>query len=393
MKMKHPACGSAPRFQQTRRSASLHGSVGSAHAGFAGLESPAHKNSGSIGVSVVGGVVQPRALNPIPVRLSGPAICHRNHAPSIFALVLLLAAGCRWQGAKPDGSGTMDCTQVQVSAQIAGRVLELSPHEGDVVKEGAPVARLDARDYELKRDEARAALANMQAQLDLLKAGARAEDIERAREAVREARAAATAAAADKKRIEEVYAQGSATQKLLDDARAGAERTAAALAGAEQTLARLEHGNRPEEIRIAETQVELAKAKLALAEKSVADCVINAPLDGTVTTRSREPGEWATPGAPLVTLSRLDEVWLAIYIPENNLGRVKLRQKASVRLDGSDQRYEGVVTFISPEAEFTPKNAQTPDERAKLVYRVKITLKNPNGVFKPGLPADAFLEN
>jgi HlyD family secretion protein len=233
----------------------------------------------------------------------------------------------------------------------------------------------------------------MQAQLDLLKAGARAEDIERAREAVREARAAATAAAADKKRIEEVYAQGSATQKLLDDARAGAERTAAALAGAEQTLARLEHGNRPEEIRIAETQVELAKAKLALAEKSVADCVINAPLDGTVTTRSREPGEWATPGAPLVTLSRLDEVWLAIYIPENNLGRVKLRQKASVRLDGSDQRYEGVVTFISPEAEFTPKNAQTPDERAKLVYRVKITLKNPNGVFKPGLPADAILEN
>jgi HlyD family secretion protein len=305
----------------------------------------------------------------------------------------VLAAGCRWQGAKPDGSGTMDCTQVQVSAQIAGRIVELSPQEGDVVKKGAPVARLDARDYELKRDEARAALANMQAQLDLLKAGARAEDIERAREAVREARAAATAAAADKKRIEEVFAQGSATQKLLDDARAGAERTAAALAGAEQTLARLEHGNRPEEIRIAETQVELAKAKLALAEKSVADCVINAPLDGTVTTRSREPGEWVAPGAPLVTLSRLDEVWLAIYIPENQLGRVKLRQKASVKLDGSEQRYGGVVTFISPEAEFTPKNAQTPDERAKLVYRVKVTLKNPNGVFKPGLPADAYLEN
>jgi HlyD family secretion protein len=309
-----------------------------------------------------------------------------------YTLALVLAAGCRWQSAKPDGSGTVDCTQVQVSAQVAGRVLELPPQEGDAVKKGALVARLDARDYELKRDETRAALQSAQAQFDLLKAGARSEDIERAREAVHEARAAATAAAADKKRIEVVFAQGSATQKQIDDARAGAERTAAALAGAEQNLMRLERGNRPEEIRIAEAQVEFAKAKLASAEKAVADCTIVAPLDGTVTTRSREPGEWVTPGAPLVTLSRLDEVWLAIYIPEDLLGRVKLRQKASVKLDGSDQRYEGIVTFIAPEAEFTPKNAQTPDERAKLVYRVKVTLKNLNGIFKPGLPADAFLE-
>ncbi len=311
----------------------------------------------------------------------------------LAALACFSVVGCRWQGAKPDGSGTVDCTQVQVSAQVAGRVLELPPQEGDAVKQGALVARLDARDHELRRDEARAALANAQAQLDLLKAGARTEDIERAREAVREARAAATAAAADQKRIEDVFAQGSATQKLLDDARAGAERTAAALAGAQQNLTRLERGNRPEEIRIAEAQVELAGVRLAQAEKAIGDCVINAPLAGTVTTRSREPGEWVTPGAPLVTLSRLDEVWLAIYIPEDRLGRVKLRQKASVKLDGSEQRYEGIVTFIAPEAEFTPKNAQTPDERAKLVYRVKITLKNPNGIFKPGLPADAFLEN
>ena len=311
----------------------------------------------------------------------------------LLGSALVMTAGCRWQAAPPDGSGTVDCTQVQISPEVAGRVVDLPPQEGDVLKKGALVARLDAGDYELKRDEARATLANAQAQLDLMKAGARTEDIERAHETVREWRAAATAAAADKKRIEEVFAQGSATQKQIDDARAMADRTAAALAGAEQNLARLEHGNRPEEIRIAESQVELAKAKLASAEKSVADCTVVAPLDGTVTTRSREPGEWVTPGAPLVTLARLDEVWLAIYIPEDQLGRVKLRQKASVKLDGSEQRYAGVITFISPEAEFTPKNAQTPDERAKLVYRVKITLKNPNGIFKPGLPADAFLEN
>ncbi|TAN38440.1 MAG: HlyD family efflux transporter periplasmic adaptor subunit [Verrucomicrobia bacterium] len=315
-----------------------------------------------------------------------------NAGKLLWLGLALLAAGCGARSGKPDGSGTIECTQVQVAPQVAGRVAELLPQEGAALKAGDLVARLDARDYELKRDEARAALASAQAQLDLLKAGARIEDVERAREAVREARAAATAATADRKRIEEVFAQGSATQKQLDDVRATADRTAAALAGAGQNLARLEHGNRPEEIRIAETQVELAKTKLAQNEKNIADCVVYAPMAGVVTTRSREPGEWVTPGAPLVMLSRLDEVWLAIYIPEDRLSRVKLGQPAFVRLDGDPQRYVGVVTFISPQAEFTPKNVQTPDERAKLVYRVKITLKNPNGLFKPGLPADGFLE-
>ena len=310
-----------------------------------------------------------------------------------LATLLVTSGGCRWRGVQPDGSGTIDCTQVQVAPQISGRVAELPPQEGDVLKQGALVARLDARDYELKRDEAHAALANAQAQLDLLRAGARVEDIERAREAVREAHAEAMAAAADRKRVGEVFAAGSATQKQQDDAVSAADRTAAALAGAEQNLARLEHGNRPEEIHAAEAQAELAKVRLAQAEKAVADCIVTAPMNGVVTTRSREVGEWVTPGAPLVTLSRLDEVWLAIYIPEDRLSRVKLGGKAWVQLDGDAQRYEGVVTFISPEAEFTPKNAQTPDERAKLVYRVKITLKNPAGIFKPGLPGDGFLEN
>jgi HlyD family secretion protein len=138
--------------------------------------------------------------------------------------------------------------------------------------------------------------------------------------------------------------------------------------------------------------VAQAKARVALAEKAASDCTVTAPADGVVTTRSREPGEFVGPGAPLVTISRLDEVWLSIYVPEPNLGRVKLGQAAQVRIDGSDRQFKGTVTFISPEAEFTPRNVQTPDERAKLVYRVKITLPNPEGVFKPGMPADGFLE-
>jgi HlyD family secretion protein len=301
-----------------------------------------------------------------------------------------LLAGCGLGSGGPDGSGTIECTQVQVAPQVAGRLLSLPPQEGDSVKAGDVVAKIDPADYELRRDEARAGLALAQAQLDLMLAGARDEDIQRAREQVNEAKAAAGAAEADYLRIKQVFEKKSATQKQMDDARAQAERTTATLAAAEQGLVKLTRGNRQEEIRISQAQVDQARARLAVAEKAVADCTITAPMDGTVTTRAREEGEIVSPGSILLTLSRLDEVWLSIYAPEDRLSRVKLGAKARVKLDGDKQMYEGAVTFISPEAEFTPKNVQTPDERAKLVYRVKITLANPDGLFKPGMPADGF---
>jgi HlyD family secretion protein len=119
---------------------------------------------------------------------------------------------------------------------------------------------------------------------------------------------------------------------------------------------------------------------------------VKAPQDGVVTIRSREDGEMVSVGTPLITVSRVDEVWLSVYVPEPQLGRVKLGQTASVKVDGIESMFTGKITFVSPEAEFTPRNAQTPDERAKLVFRVKITLSNPNGIFKPGMPADAYLE-
>jgi HlyD family secretion protein len=293
---------------------------------------------------------------------------------------------------QPDGSGTIECTQVQVAPQVGGRLLQLPPQEGDALTNGQLVAQIDASDYRLKRDEARAALALAQSQLDLLLAGSRTEDVQRGQAQVREARASAEAAAAEVKRIAQAFAQKSVTQKQMDDATAMAERTAAALTAAEQQLAKLVAGNRKEEIEVARSQVEVARSKLATSEKAIADCTVTAPMAGAVTTRSREVGEMVSPGAPLVTLSRLDEVWLSVYVPETQLGGVKLGQPARVKIDGEAKMFAGKVTFISPEAEFTPKNVQTPDERAKLVYRLKITLPNPDGVFKPGMPADGYLD-
>jgi HlyD family secretion protein len=307
------------------------------------------------------------------------------------ALSLALTPGCGSRGPQPDGSGTIECTEVQVAPLVAGAILSLPAVEGNVVARGAVLAQIATNDWSLRRAEAAAGAALARAQLDLLLAGARPEEIERAREQMREAEAAARAAQADAERVRKVFESRSATDKQMDDARAAAERADAVLGAARQNLARLQQGSRPEEIRAARSAADLAQARLAQAEKALADCTVYAPMNGTVTTRIREEGEYAATGTPLLTLSRLDEVWLSVYVPERRLGSVRVGQPARVRIDGDARWFDGRVTFVSPEAEFTPRNAQTPEERAKLVYRVKIALPNPDGTFKPGMPADGYL--
>lgn len=309
----------------------------------------------------------------------------------IMISAAVIFAGCGWRGHKPDGSGTIECTQTDIAPQVAGRIVVLTPQEGDRVKAGEVIARLDPADYALQRNAASAAVAVARAQLALLLAGSRQEDIAHGREEARAARAAAESATADRQRINAIYESGAATQKQMDDAKAQAERTAAGLAAAEQRLAKLIKGSREEELALARAQVGQAEANLALAEKAVADCVVTSSVNGVVTTRVREEGEFAPVGAPLVTVARLEQVWLSVYVPETALGNVRLGQPARVKIDGRKDFFEGQVTYISPTAEFTPRNVQTPDERAQLVYRVKITLANQQGIFKPGLPADGYL--
>lgn len=307
-------------------------------------------------------------------------------------LAALILASCAPRASKPDGSGTIECTQVRIAAEVGGRMEAVGFEEGDTVTNGQVLARIDPTPYRLRLDEARAALAQAQAQSDLMKAGSRAEDVRRAQAQVWEANAAAQAASADARRIAAIFAQGSASAKQQDDAKAAADRTAATALAASEQSARIEKGNRPEEIRAAQAAADLAKARAALAEKALADCLVTAPLTGVVTTKSVERGEVIAAGTPLAILSRLDEVWLSLYLPETRLPDIKLGRKVMVTLDGDRRGYEGTVTFISPEAEFTPRNVQTPDERAKLVYRIKVTLSNPNGTFKPGMPADGTLQ-
>lgn len=309
----------------------------------------------------------------------------------LLAIPALLCSSCALNGDKPDGSGTIECTQVRLAPEVSGRITSLLIQEGSPITNGQIVATLDPVTYQLRRDEARAALAQAQAQRDLMLAGSRDEDIQRARAQVREAKASADAAATDARRMELLLAQNSTTLKQRDDAVTSLERTTAILAAAEQQLNRLVKGNRQEEIRATQAAVELAQARVGQAEKALSDCTVKATATGTITTKIVEQGEMVMAGTPLATLSELNEVWLSLYLPETRLPTVKLGQKASIKVDGDPLRHEGVITFISSEAEFTPRNVQTPDERTKLVYRIKITLPNPNHIFKPGMPADGYL--
>jgi HlyD family secretion protein len=163
----------------------------------------------------------------------------------------------------------------------------------------------------------------------------------------------------------------------------------AAVAQAEQQLALVKKGPREETIEQAKAHVEQAKAALALAGTHLGYATLTSPLSGVVLSHNVEPGEYVAPGTPVVTVADLQDIWLRAYVNETDLGRVKLGQAVRVTTDTSPGKaYEGRLTFISSEAEFTPKNVQTQKERVKLVYRVKVQIANPNMELKPGMPAD-----
>jgi len=317
---------------------------------------------------------------------------NRLTTPTVFILVLVLAAiGCR----KADENGTIrasghiEATEVRLAAKVGGRLLEAPLEEGDPITAGRLVARFETVDAEHRLAQARANVEAADAQLRLLLAGSRAEDLRRAEDQMAQAQAELDAARRDFERLSGLADRGSATEKSRDDAATRQEVAERAVAAARAQLDKLVAGPRRQEIEAARAQRASAEAMVAAVEQQITDATVLAPTDGVVTTRVAEPGEVLPPGATIAVLTDLARPWLTVWIDEPSLSHIGLGQGVNVSIDGSDRIFEGTVTFISPVAEFTPKNVQTPDERAKLVFRVKVRLANPEGIFKPGMPADA----
>jgi HlyD family secretion protein len=311
---------------------------------------------------------------------------------AVLALVLVTVAGCKGNGAPAPihASGHIEATEVRLAAKVGGKLAELPFQEGDRVKTGAVVARLETTDAERELVRARAEAAGADARLRLLLAGTRKEDVARAEADLARVEADLAGARLDLGRLEGLADRGSGTLKARDDARTRvAVLTQQREAGAAE-LAKLKAGARPEEIDQARAQKAAAEASVAVIEQKITDATVVAPRDGVITSRATEPGEVLPVGALLEVLTDLEHPWLTVYVDQPSLSSIALGEPVTVRVDGQSKAFQGKVSFVSDVAEFTPKNVQTPEERAKLVFKVKIMLDNPDGVFKPGMPADAY---
>ncbi|HVR72327.1 MAG TPA: efflux RND transporter periplasmic adaptor subunit [Vicinamibacteria bacterium] len=313
-----------------------------------------------------------------------------SRVPIVLAVVFAAACGNEKDADVIAASGHVEATEVRVSAKVPGQVEAIPVQEGDRVATGQEIARIDTTDARLALDGALAERAQADAERRLRVAGSRKEDVAEGEAQVERARADVRGAQGDLERMERLLASGSGTDKSRDDARTRRDVAAASLDAAQERLRKLRAGARREEIEAATARVAAADARIAQLRQQIADAVVTSPVDGVLTEKLVEKGELLTRGAGLAVVTELARPWLTVYVSEPDLGLIRLGQAAEVITDSGDSR-TGRVTFVSPQAEFTPKNVQTPDERARLVYKVKIGLDNADGLFKPGMPAEARL--
>ena len=381
----------------------------------------------------------------------------------IAAALVLTIAGILWsqrngreEARRIRLSGNMELTQVDISFKVAGKLVERTVDEGDSVKKGQLMARIDQvqtirqkqaqqasvqsaqmqlsqsatsiawqqatneADIELRKADIRQAQANLEQLLN----GSRPEEIQQAQAAVADARTQAEQARLDWERAQTLYKNDDISTAQRDQYQARFNSTAALLRQAEERFAVVKEGPRKEEIAAAraalaraqaalkvteanalevkrkqedlaarKAEMERAQAQLGVTESQLDDTSVSSPIDGVVLVKSAEIGEVLAAGTTVVTIGDLDHPWLRGYIKETDLGRVKLGQKVKLTTDSyRGKEYWGHVSFIASEAEFTPKQIQTAEERVKLVYRIKIDVDNSSHELKSNMPVDAEIE-
>ena len=300
-------------------------------------------------------------------------------------------------------SGHVEATETRIAPEAGGRILTLTVKEGDRVQAGQVVMTLDTRDLQLSIQRAQAERAAADAQLRLVMAGARVEDLRQAQSQTETARAELAAARTeleaaeqDLARFETLLSTNSGSRKQRDDAATrrdvARDRVASAqsrVRTAEEAYAKLKAGARPEEVDAARARVAVVSAQIATLEKNVGDASVQSPVTGTVTEKLVEVGEMIAPRAPALLVVDLDHAWADVFVPEPVVPQIKIGQAATIHTDAGGTGIAGTIGYISPKAEFTPRNVQTAEERSKLVYRVRINVDNKDGVLKQGMPVEA----
>jgi len=290
-------------------------------------------------------------------------------------------------------SGNIEAHESLVSFKVPGRIIALPVDEGMTLKAGDLLARLDNDDYrqQVAVDESAISVRNRQLTLGL--AGSRTQDIEAAKLAMLDAQADLEQKKKDYERYQALYEKDEIPGQTRDLAATNVTRAQATYDRAQQIYNELVEGTRKEELAVDRANVHQADQNLHLSRIRLAYTVLRAPFTGVVLVRQAELGEVVSPGTPIVTLADLDHLWVRVYVPETDLGKVHWGQAVDVRTDTyPDRIYHGRISFIASDAEFTPKSVQTEKERVTLVYRVKVDVQNPNRELKPGMPADTLIK-
>ncbi len=305
---------------------------------------------------------------------------------------LVLSTACRRSshGTAVEVSGTLEAYPVEASFRSAGRVLERRVDEGMAVKTGQILAVLDARDLEQAVAARGADAAAAKAALAAGLAGSRPEEVEASRSILATAEADLRRAEPDFQRIQMLHKEGVLSQRDLEASRAAFEAARSRVGEARKRFELVQKGPRAEDLAQLKARAESASHAAILAQTQLGYATLTSTVDGLVLSRNVEPGEFVSPGTPVVTVADLRRVYVRAYVEETDLGRIKQGQRVEVRTDTWPGKvYEGRVVFLSDQAEFTPKTVQTKKERTRLVYRVKVEVPNPSLELKPGMPADA----
>jgi HlyD family secretion protein len=288
--------------------------------------------------------------------------------------------------------GNVDLRQVQLAFNNSERIAQVLAQEGDRVRKGQVVARLDTSRLAPQVAQAEAMAAAQRAVVARLHNGSRPEEIAQARANVESAKADANNARQQYTRFLTMLQSRAASLQDVENARAAMDVATARLAVNQKALDLVLAGPRQEEIDQAEAQLRANEAQVAFLHQQLADAVLTAPTDAIVRTRLMEPGEMASPLKPVFALAIVDPKWVRAYVAEPDLGKVHPGMAAQVAVDSfPDRRFEGWVGFISPVAEFTPKPVQTEELRTSLVYEVRVFVRDPNDELRLGMPATVYL--
>jgi HlyD family secretion protein len=304
---------------------------------------------------------------------------------ALIVIVLLAGvAGAHWllsrnKTGTPVVSGTVETDEAHVASRYGGRVVALFAEEGDTLTNGQPIATLDAPELPTRRDQAAAAL------LELVN-GPRTNEIATARHELELVKAQLSLAVIESKRAIELYEKNVAPVDDRDKAVSRVETLQAQARSVESRLSLLLEGTRPETIAN-------ARARLAEIDTQLREMRVVAPSDCTLEVLSVRVGDVLAPNREVATLLLKGHLWVRVYVSELWLSHIKLGDKVRVRADGHDREFEGVVEQINRQAEFTPRNVQTAEDRIRQLFGVKIRLPHDTGILKPGMSVDAFFAN